>query len=219
MSDFTTALLASSATASPCLQAAAMVAPSPLPSPTLPIAAVQSTIKRYDKRRDGQPKFVLFIDTLMKYLKIQDPDLALKATQTIKYCTRLNRQGDRRFIPLKRAITSRLRHLVGDIHWARILAHYQDVYLIQQSARARRRDSLSKLDSLQLLCNRISSPDPIANSPTVTAGARTADELQLLALTAQHQLAGSVGQCTLPRQEPLPLLGASPFSKLNLHQL
>ena len=218
MSDFTTALLASSATASPCLQAAATVAPSPLP--TLPVAAIQSTIKRYDKRRDGQPKFVLFIDTLMKYLKIQDPDLALKATQTIKYCTRLNRQGDRRFIPLKRAITSRLRHLVGDIHWARILAHYQDVYLIQQSARARRRDSLSKLDSLQLLCNRISSPDPIANSPTVTAGAsRTADELKLLALTAQNQLAGSVGQYPLPRQEPLPFLGASPFSKLNLHQL
>ena len=209
MSDFAAALLASSATASNCLKSTDVEASSP--------KSTMAAMKRASMSgsRSPQAKFVLFIETLMKYLEIEDPDLFFMAKQTIKYCTKLNRQGDVRFTPLKRAIIIRLRHLVGDIHWARVTAHFQDVFLVQQQARARRRDSLNKLDSLQLLCNRITTPEQ-SSSPS------RADELQLLALAAMTSNTNPRNQFggvdhTLPTLEPLPLIGRSPFSKFSLH--
>lgn len=73
--------------------------------------------------------FLVFTRILFKCLSDHpSPEVRIEAKRTIMDCTKRNRMGDPGYHPLIDAIETRLRHVIGDIHWKKAL-EYLDHYM------------------------------------------------------------------------------------------
>jgi hypothetical protein len=73
-----------------------------------------------------QAKFMLFVDTLFRYLEISaSPDLTNRTRHVILECTRRNRSGEMGYTPLSRSILIRVHQTVGNIEWERAQAFFR----------------------------------------------------------------------------------------------
>lgn len=70
-------------------------------------------------------RFVVFVKILFKSLEHSDPRLRPRAKAVVTECTRRNRLGDANYMPLQPAVEIRLRRTVGEVHWERAQAYYQ----------------------------------------------------------------------------------------------
>lgn len=75
----------------------------------------------------SRKNLMILIQILIKYLECSDPRLCAEVKKAIAECTKKNREGHQEYRPLADVITSRLRLVVGDMHWSQLetlMDHY-----------------------------------------------------------------------------------------------
>lgn len=92
---------------------ASETSPCTIEGPKTSRAAPQST----DRSRKN---LMILIQILIKYLKCSDPRLCAEVKKAVAECTKKNREGHQEYRPLADVITSRLRLVVGDMHWSQL---------------------------------------------------------------------------------------------------
>ena len=82
------------------------------------------------RRISNRAKCLVFVKILLTYLETTagntglQSDLSQRAKAIVLDCTRRNRMGDQKFIPLKEALELRLRQCVGELHWIRAKQYF-----------------------------------------------------------------------------------------------
>jgi len=75
----------------------------------------------------SRKNLMILIQILIKYLQCSDPRLCAEVKKAVAECTKKNREGHQEYRPLADVITSRLRLVVGDMHWSQLetlMDHY-----------------------------------------------------------------------------------------------
>ena len=75
----------------------------------------------------SRKNLMVLIQILIKYLQCSDPRLCAEVKKAVAECTKKNREGHQEYRPLADVITSRLRLVVGDMHWSQLetlMDHY-----------------------------------------------------------------------------------------------
>jgi hypothetical protein len=89
----------------------------------------QRVVRRRHCFLDERAKFLLLIKILLRYLS-RHPELQQRAKRVVAECTRRNRMGEANYRPLKQAVETHLRFVVGNKLWTRA-KRYCDYYCEQ----------------------------------------------------------------------------------------
>lgn len=120
--------------------------------------------------------FVL-IRVLLRYLERVDVDAWCLAKQVLKDCETKQKSGDSKYPTLFHAVNERLRHTVGETHWAlarKIRAHLKFERRQRQSKehqqeRKQKKNSLSKSPSLRTVREEEDEDDSFDIEDTTSA--------------------------------------------------
>jgi len=101
---------------------------SPRPSTFEPTNKNYSTHQACSSIDLSRKNLMILIQIMLKYLDYNDRRLCAEAKKAVADCTKKNREGHPEYRFLVDAITSRLRLVVGDMHWSQLenlMEHYK----------------------------------------------------------------------------------------------
>lgn len=98
---------------------------------------------RCDPTKKQRARMVLFIDALINYTSLYSPEYTLQVKGIVRYCILRNREGDRSYFPLSRALIVNVRKCLGEFHWSRLISFYK-LYITAKGGQARERKCLQQ---------------------------------------------------------------------------
>ena len=93
---------------------------------TPPYARTQTLLPPHIRTENRNQAVLFFVQCLCQYLKTEAAGSPLEAEVklTIRECIQKNRAGDPSFAPLRSALLLKLRRIVGQQHWTRVLLRF-----------------------------------------------------------------------------------------------